>query len=332
MGLQSLFYTKAHIPSSRRGRFGELFQEEQQKQMQGVKKIEAELYGFSCRRIFRKGAALSVIQKNKHEREQGEQLLELPRRRSREVKGAPAQKIQESEAEGDRIGIVDGKQHSEKEKNDFSFKQIKYHCKENSPGPVIRGEPAEIIERKNQYGRQKGEVFCPAAVSQLVRCPDHEQGDQEGEKHIELAENIAMVEHQRKGDLGEKGEKEQPQRVAKAVGGVAEAVDDQKHIERKSNAADPAERLQKGIASCEAVADVVQKHTYAGNDPQRKSRHIFSSPPFFGYYIRSRDTFQSCMAFGKRRNSAWETAGGFVHNAVFCRKSKRSLDIAAPDL
>ena len=62
--------------------------------MHGIKKIEAELYGFSCRRILRKGAALTVIQKNKHKRKQGEQLLELPRRRSGDLIGAPAQKIQ----------------------------------------------------------------------------------------------------------------------------------------------------------------------------------------------------------------------------------------------
>ena len=106
----------------------------------------------------------------------------------------------------------------------------------------------------------------------------------------------------------------------------------QKHIERKGDASDPSQRLKRRIASGEAVADMVKKHTDAGNDSQRKSRHIFSFLPFFEYYIRSCGTFQSCLAFGKSRNSAWETAGGFVHNAVFCRKSKRILDIAVRDL
>ena len=113
--------------------------------------------------------------------------------------------------------------------------------------------------------------------AQGVRGPQNQQADQQGNEHIAVAEIGLLAAEQGKGHLGYDGEQGQTQRIAGPVGGVAEAVDDEKDKDGEGQSADAAKGKIQRVGAAKAVADMIQKHEKAGEDPQRKRRHESTS-------------------------------------------------------
>ena len=101
----------------------------------------------------------------------------------------------------------------------------------------------------------------------------------------------------------------------------------QKHIERKGDASDPSQRLKRRIASGEAVADMVKKHTDAGNDPQRKSRHIFSSPPFLNIISEAAAHFNPAWPLGKAGILHGKRQAVLCTTPYFVERARESLTL-----